>query len=279
MMLSIEYLQKYAISHDEAKKLVDNKFTKLMFFILGINKDESFICKIDHFLSKSKNRKYVNLENSVGFTPLLVACSIFKRDLRYKICKKLLELGADVNVRANLGATPVALITNTDAQDINLIKLFIDYGVNLNAKNYHKEYIIMSYARRMSIEPTNSVDKIISLMIINGADFMAIDTFGDLPFKKIPPKYLKKYINLYSEKYHHKLCMKKIKPQIIYHSNKMVYNPQSIRIRCVNLKYNLMINNLGEIIKLENFPIFDYLSVSDITSLKYKIDDIYKYLD
>nr|AEX62427.1 hypothetical protein mv_L222 [Moumouvirus Monve] len=278
-MLSIKYLEKYAISNDEAKKLIDNKFTKLMFFIMCINKDESFIYKFDHFLNKAKNRKYVNFENSVGFTPLLVACSIFKRDLRYKICERLLQLGADVNAKANLGATPIALITNTDAQDINLIKLFIDYGVNLNAKNYHKEYIIMSYARRMSIDPTEIVDKIITLMIINGADFMAIDTFGDLPFKKIPSKYLKKYINLHSQTVHHKLCMKKLKPQIIYYSNKMIYNPENIRIRCVNLKYNLMINNLNEIIKLDNFPIFDYLSISDISSLKYKIDDICKHLD
>uniref|UniRef100_A0A6G6ADF7 Ankyrin repeat-containing protein n=1 Tax=Borely moumouvirus TaxID=2712067 RepID=A0A6G6ADF7_9VIRU len=278
-MLSINYLEKYAISHDEAKKLVDIKFTKLIFFIMCINKDESFICKFDHHLNKPKNHKYVNLKNSVGFTPLLTACNITKRETRYKICARLLKLGADVNAKANLGATPIALITNTDAQDINLIKLFIDYGVNLNAKNCHKEYVIMSYARRMSIDPTDSVDRIITLMIINGADFMATDTFGDLPFKKIPSKYLKKYINLYSEKYHHKLCMKKIKPQILYQSNTITFNPESIRIKCINMKYSLMFDNLHEIIKLENFPIFDYLSVTDIKDLRYKIEDICKYLD
>ncbi|AGF85015.1 repeat protein [Moumouvirus goulette] len=277
MMLSFKYLEKYNITSDESKKLIDNKFNKIMFFILCLNKDESFICKINSFLRKSKNHKYINVINSAGFTPLLIACNIFKRDLRYGVCEQLLKLGADVNVKTNLGTTPIALITNSDAQDINLIKLFIDYGVNFNTKNYHKEYIIMSYARRMSIDATQTIDKIISLMIINGADFMATDTFGDLPFQKIPAKYLKNYINLHSEKIHHRLCMRKLKPQIISSSDRILLNPNSIRIKCMNIKYDLMFNNFDNIIKLDNFPIFDYLSTSDMDNLIYKIDDICKY--
>lgn len=86
----------------------------------------------------------VKKKNSNGETALFVACSECKTGNRKKIIKKLIEAGADVNSKNNGYQTPLMEVCFNYSEPsskelMEICKLFINSGVDLNAKNAKNE--------------------------------------------------------------------------------------------------------------------------------------------
>lgn len=103
-------------------------------------------------------------------SPLLIACS---RE-RFDIAKYLIEKGADVNYRNKYGYIPLSILINKIGADLNLIKLIIDSGANLNTYSgisvgYNNYMPLLTLAIEKTNTNSNAL-KIVSYMLDHGAN-------------------------------------------------------------------------------------------------------------
>jgi ankyrin repeat protein len=111
----------------------------------------------DTFLHKAlRNYKYngsikelldskadVNISNKKGVTPLHIAA----RRIDIKQVEELLEKNANINALDEEGSTPFHYLCQgsgdiQDSKHLELLKLFIKHGANINAKNYNQRTIL-----------------------------------------------------------------------------------------------------------------------------------------
>lgn len=157
------------------------------------------LSKVEELLSQGAD---VNAENNMRKTPLHLAALKNKDDSHFKVAEALLKNGADVNAKDDRQRTPIFYLANYGNSKI--IQLFLNYKADLNVEDIEKETALFWTVRhdenvevaQLLIDLGMDVDhrnysgntplhsacyyrddnmKIIKCLLINGADFNAID--------------------------------------------------------------------------------------------------------
>jgi len=120
----------------------------------------------------------INAANDRGQTslhyPLDIKNSNYKK---YKLSKDTLELllanGADVNLKDRAGRTPLHLAA--ESADGDIVKLLLNKGANVNAKDDESGFTALHHAARLGKK------NVAELLIARGADINAKDKHGHTP--------------------------------------------------------------------------------------------------
>ena len=118
---------------------------------------------IDYFIKKGID---INTASRVGETPLLTA----SRNPNINVFKRLLEAGADINVKdnENIDALGYAAAFNPNPQ---FIKFLLDNGFDLHKKNIIGRDAVFAATRNENID-------VIKYLVSRGANIKEIDNFG-----------------------------------------------------------------------------------------------------
>lgn len=116
--------------------------------------------------SSSKIPIIINSQNSKGLTGLMVA-SLYGN---FEVCNTLIEKGADVNFKNNIGLNPLWLGLFI-SEDFKICKLLIEKGADIDSKNLFEQTPLI-YATFLK-----SQEKV-KFLIENGADINAVDSNG-----------------------------------------------------------------------------------------------------
>ena len=106
-----------------------------------------------------RDRSHANQYSHDGFTPLSLAAFFDQTE----IAKLLLEYGADPGLHATNPSKVNALHSAVAKENYELCKLFIDYGVNVNAAQMQNVTALHAAAHRGNL-------KLVQLLVENGAD-------------------------------------------------------------------------------------------------------------
>lgn len=109
----------------------------------------------------------VNVRDKEGNTPLLTCA----KSGRVEPIKVLLENGADPNVRNNLGMTPLYFVASNPGSNIEIAKLLVEYGADVNASSADTAMYLYDALLRENFE-------LVQYLLDRGADINAIDTDG-----------------------------------------------------------------------------------------------------
>jgi cytohesin len=120
----------------------------------------------------------INAKNDNGQTALHLPLDIRNSDYKkYKLSKDTLELllakGADVNLKDKDGRTPLHLAA--ESADGDIVKLLLDKGVEVNAKDDESGFTALHHAARFGNK------NIAEVLIARGADINAKDKQGHTP--------------------------------------------------------------------------------------------------
>ncbi|UZR98152.1 ankyrin repeat domain-containing protein [Chondrinema litorale] len=107
----------------------------------------------------NKDKAFVNLYSSDGFTPLSLAAFFDQTE----IAILLLENGADPNLQATNPSKVNALHSAVAKENLDLCKKLIDFGVNVNAVQMQNVTALHSASHRGNLE-------LVKLLVENGAD-------------------------------------------------------------------------------------------------------------
>jgi uncharacterized protein len=126
----------------------------------GLTFHEAIVCgKISKVQNDLEDTSLANAHSNDGFTPLSLAAFFNQTE----IAKLLLTHGADPNLQATNPAKVNALHSAVARQNIELSKLFISHGVNVNACQTQNITPLHSAAHLGNIE-------LVKLLVDNGAD-------------------------------------------------------------------------------------------------------------
>lgn len=107
----------------------------------------------------------VNLQNNNGETSLIL---LGIHDCKIEVFQFLLDVGADVHITNKNGYTSlVGVCESTTNNTINIIKLLLNAGVNINARCCYKTALVSAFLH-------NSID-VVKLLLDNGAKFTPND--------------------------------------------------------------------------------------------------------
>ena len=312
-LLGYDYHKEYNCSSITKSKY----FNKLMFLLINIDKIDMKIL-INYILS---NKNEINEKNEKGWTALHIA-SRNSRKINFftDIIKLLLENGADINRKNNNGWTALmhaARYSNIDSNN-ETVKLLLENGADINIKNNSGLTALMHAAQKSNISSNNETVK---LLLENGADIniknndgntvlilaihnsnndtvkILLENRADVEIKNNNNETFFSYIDknnavsnellkiIYQIK-HHELSMKKILKQLLLNFNMLLLNPNSIRIKIMNIKWEINKCHDNESVKKlytklvdDNMDILDYLNIYDADSLQTKIGDVVKNID
>ena len=115
----------------------------------------------------------VNAQSKKGMTPLLIGADI---NGNIEVVKFLLSKGAEI---APKGTPETALLEAADANDVEMVRLFLEKGSDVNAKDPIGDTALMSAASFGNVE-------MIQLLLAKGADVNVVDTDVALTLKNGP---------------------------------------------------------------------------------------------
>lgn len=151
-----------------APNRVSSGFSYLMKLVLMVrmtNYQHLIIPLIENII---KDKSKINEQNSIGFTPLIIACINSNTYSNNLVVKMLIDAGANINIAENHGwsALMMTCIISNSTSGINTIKMLIDAGADVNAKdNRGATALIMTSFNRGS----NNIE-IVKMLIGAGAN-------------------------------------------------------------------------------------------------------------
>jgi ankyrin repeat protein len=122
----------------------ESGFTLLFYACASSNDDNYKICKL--LIELGIN---INAKNVYGSTALL-HCIYFSNKNYFEICKLFLDNNADINIIDSEDHFALVLALFSFSNDINLIKLLIDYNADILAKYDNKS--LSKFARNNEIK-------------------------------------------------------------------------------------------------------------------------------
>uniref|UniRef100_A0A6G6AD42 Ankyrin repeat-containing protein n=1 Tax=Borely moumouvirus TaxID=2712067 RepID=A0A6G6AD42_9VIRU len=212
----------------------------------------------------------INCRNIDGKTPLIFASMSSKLEA----VKLLLELGADPNIQEKNNATAL-IYTCQISMNLEIIKLLLHYNTNPSLKDYMGRSAL--YYASGGIVKDKDIEAF--LFLLNYSSESDYVSENENIFINLPNKYFLKCLKIINEIAYQKMAMKYIHKQIKYVSNKLLYNPDSIRSRLIILKLTSENNPIKNCITWDNLQLFDYLGLYDLDSISDKVSDALKYLD
>ncbi|AVL95155.1 ankyrin repeat protein [Moumouvirus australiensis] len=264
----------YETSYSCSYYTSSSHFTKLMYLIITERNYPDGHQKIINYLENNKNLREINHKNEEGWTALMIACRNSNIWSSIETVKLLLKFGADVNLQEKEDGWTALMLASTHSNDdsnIETVKLLLDYSSDPNIKD-NNGYTILEYVSRQ-INRTSNLKTLLLLIDYGANNYYEIACFT---FTKAQ---LKIYYKLLAQKTHYKMNMDYIHKTIKSHTNKILYNPNSIRSQLLFMKLVLENNSTEKCITFKNLELFDYLGIYDIDSIEIKIFDSLKYMD
>lgn len=127
------------------------------------------------------------------------------RSLSVANIKKMLDNGADVNVRNKIGRTPLinsVCVQNTTQQKINaVVRLLVDYGADLNSQCSNGDTALYKAAKFNKILVVDELTKL-------GAEWYILNENGEDFLDLLNKKFARKLKKIYPEKYEDYLMKK-----------------------------------------------------------------------
>ncbi|AVL95151.1 ankyrin repeat protein [Moumouvirus australiensis] len=146
----------------------NNDKNKLIRLIISQKRNPDGYQKIKDYLQNNKDE--INYVNKMGWSPLIIACTFGFSNI--EIIKLLLEFGADINIKNKNGDT--VLMTslmlkpnNLKYNNIEVIKILIEAGADINMRNNQDWTALMLACRCSNI---NNNIEIVKLLLKAGAD-------------------------------------------------------------------------------------------------------------
>lgn len=124
----------------------------------------------------SKNPNINQQDNGTGYTPLLYACNFAIDEV-----KPLVEAGADVNVKARDGSTPLLMVASKKAPDT--VKLLLEKKANPNVVGGNHTTPLLSALRPMFENYTSETVATVKYLLEAGANVNVTDESGNNPLQ------------------------------------------------------------------------------------------------
>ncbi|AYO90343.1 ankyrin repeat family protein [Fowlpox virus] len=231
----------------------------------------------------NKSPLYYSIESdNPDITMLLIDKFIFNntdpilshaiKHYRKPILHALIENGASINARDKYGNTPLHYAVSY-CKDIDVIKLLLERGVDVNAKSYIRNLTPLHSSYLKS-------PRVLKLLLQYGADINSLDSYSLTPLTSVVLQYL--CIECGRIVVSHICCLKRIKPDI-ENSLGFIDNIDAItsnkRLNQIRLKCEDELNRMASI-KITNTYSFDVFVLCDNITLLCKlvnnsiIDDI-----
>lgn len=138
-----------------------------------------------------------------GWTPLLMACT---KDSNEKMIRRIIELGADVNISNHEGFTPLMRYCVLRTVDIDIVRLFLDKGADPNANNSRQgSTSFMRYVRRMKLDV-----EVIRLFLRMGSDANIQDNMGKDSSCILAKRLGENWRSMFSEKVDLAMCRNRL---------------------------------------------------------------------
>jgi uncharacterized protein len=160
--------ERQEIFDSNCKSVICTNMTVLMNLVRYTKKYPQLECFID-LCSKEE----INKVNSIGLSALWIACIGVDVDTNVTTVYKLIEKGADVNLKRNDRASLFEYLSVKG--NLELIKYFIDNGAKVNEPQGDDGYSILAKClcqRKINID-------VIKLLLSNGADSNMLNKNGD----------------------------------------------------------------------------------------------------
>ena len=270
------------------------EFTKLMYLVSQKHRIEVIR---DYLIN---NRNEINRTNRCGWTALMIAARNSNTENEVEVVRLLLTNGAEVNRVTDNGWSALMLAARYAKTESNIaaVKLLIVHGANVNYFNKNDWSILQLVAgnigRDISIETFR-------LLVENGADvnyisngqsvltiitgitckcgnFEALESLINYGTKFQALTNSNKCLELIIHYQHHRLCLKKILPCMKTRATHVMYAPNSLRARLLNIKWKVTNNGLSttyEWVKTNDSKILEYLSIDNEDMFEFKMTDIF----
>ena len=209
----------------------------------------------------------VNLTNNRGRTALMLAARNSNKDSNVETVKLLLEYGANVNVVNNDRMTALMLAACYSNEDSNIetVKLLLEHRANVNLVDNEGWTALMKAARNFN-ECSNI--ETVKLLLEHGANVKIKNNDGKTFFNYFDNEHYSECLDIIFLIEHQKLCMKKILKEIPRKSYDLIFQPNSLRVKLMGIKW-------CQDFKLSDIDpdLLDYFGIIDEDILKLKIND------
>jgi len=221
-----------------------------------------------------KNNANINEKNNDGWTALMLSSQHSNKKSKLETVKLLLEHGANINEKEKDGWTALMMASRYSNTTSNLetVKLLLMHGANINDKhNYGKTSLTLAII--------NSNLETVKLLLDYGADINIIDNYNKqfMNYLDVESPLMTEFLNIVFKNQHYKLCMKLILRDI--KKNNLLLNPESLRIKIIEIKWKLDDPDLFDTMVAENNYLLNYFGITDKDILRIKILDSIKYMD
>nr|URM61971.1 ankyrin repeat domain containing protein [Mimivirus sp.] len=218
----------------------------------------------------------INIKNVDDDFCLAAACRSCDNDYKLSIVELLLKYGADVNMTNTYYETTIMQIyKNKNIYVLQITELLFRYGAKINVQN-RIGMATLDYA--LYLKKKIRMDVVI-LLLLNGANYLWHSyNINDTLFSRMDDDDYKKYQKVIEYIGFKKIAMRTIHKFIPLASQKIIWNPDSLRSKLFCLKWTMDHGSINDIITWNNLELFDYLSINDLTDVNFKINDILKYL-
>ncbi|BCS83489.1 ankyrin repeat protein [Cotonvirus japonicus] len=132
-MITSKFQNKYNID----KKNIIHGITKLMYYINELKNHPEYYSKIEHHLSKEKNRNFINAQSSAGWTALFCAVNHYPTNkyCQSNLIKLLIDSGSDVKITNSYDWNVIMLLSHEkyyyDEEFIKIFQLLLKSGCDL----------------------------------------------------------------------------------------------------------------------------------------------------
>nr|WBF70443.1 hypothetical protein [Megavirus caiporensis] len=218
----------------------------------------------------------INIKNIYNNFCLETVCKLCDNDYKLSIVELLLKHGADINMTNYNGeSTIMQVYKNKNIYALQITELLLRYGANINLKN-RMGMATLDYA--LYLKKKIRIDVVI-LLLLNGANYLWHNyNINDTIFSRMDDDDYKKCQKVIEYIGFKKIAMRTIHKFIPLASQKIIWNPDSLRSKLFCLKWNIDHESMNNIITWDNLELFDYLNINDLTDINFKINDILKYL-